>query len=66
MALMTLMDYLINFLHKGEYFIGIFPDSLNDFDSVDHDIFCKSYLVMVFVTINCLGFEAISRTGISS
>ena len=38
MALMTLMDNLINFLDKGEYVIGIFRDFSKAFDTVDHGI----------------------------
>ena len=38
MALMTLMDNLINFLDKGEYVIGIFLDFSKAFDTVDHGI----------------------------
>ena len=38
MALMTLMDHLINFLDKGDYIIGIFLDSSKAFDTVDHGV----------------------------
>ena len=38
MALMTLMDNLINFLDNGEYVIGIFLDFSKAFDTVDHGI----------------------------
>ena len=38
MALMTLMDNLINFLDNGEYVIGIFQDFSKAFDTVDHGI----------------------------
>ena len=38
MALMTLMDNLIDFLDKGEYVIGIFLDFSKAFDTVEHDI----------------------------
>ena len=38
MALMTLMDNLINFLDNGEFVIGIFLDFSKSFDTVDHGI----------------------------
>ena len=38
MALMTLMDNLINCLDNGEYVIGIFLDFSKAFDTVDHSI----------------------------
>ena len=38
MALMTLMDNLINFLDNGEYVIGIFLDFSKAFDTVDQGI----------------------------
>ena len=42
MALMTLMNNLINFLDKGEYVIGIFLDFSKDFDTVDHGILLQN------------------------
>ena len=41
MALMTLMDNLINLSDKGEYVIGIFLDFSKAFDTVDHGIFLQ-------------------------
>ena len=38
MALMTLMDNLINCPDNGEYVIGIFLDFSKAFDTVDHNI----------------------------
>ena len=38
MALMTLMDNLINFLDNVEYVIGIFLNFSKSFDIVDHGI----------------------------
>ena len=66
MALMTLMDNLINFLDKGEYVIGIFLDFSKAFDTVDHGILLQSHLVVVFMAMHCFGFKVILITGISS
>ena len=41
MALMTLMDKLIESLDKGEYIMGIFLDFSKAFDTVDHEILLK-------------------------
>ena len=41
MALMALMDNLINSLEKGEYVAGIFLDYSKAFDTVDHDIMLR-------------------------
>ena len=46
MALMTLMDNLINFLDKGEYVIGIFLDFSKAFDTVDHGIFFAKVILL--------------------
>ena len=38
MALMTLIDNLSNLFDRGQYVIGIFPEFLNAFDTVNHSI----------------------------
>ena len=47
MALITLMDNLINLLDKGEYVIGIFLDFSKAFDTEDHGILMQ--------TLSCYG-----------
>ena len=38
MALLSLMENLIEALEKGEYVDGVFLDFSKDFDTVDHEI----------------------------
>ena len=66
MALMTLMDNLINFLDNGEYVIGIFLDFSKAFDTVDHGILLQKLSSYGFVGKLCFGFKVIFLTDMSS
>ena len=49
MALMVLMDNLVNFLDNGVYILGIFLDFSTQFDTVDHGVLLQRlpfYLVL--------------------
>ena len=57
MALLTLMDKLVNALEKKEIVVGIFLDFSKAFDTVDHDILLRNCIIMVYEDVLTPGLK---------
>ena len=60
MALMAIMDNIIQALEKGEFVVGVFLDFSKAFDTVNHDIlFEKKCIIMESEVLSYIGSKAI-------
>ena len=58
-ALITLVDKITKSLDNGDIVIGVFIDLKMAFDTVDHKILFKKYIIMVFAEMHSNGLRVI-------
>jgi len=61
LALIELCDSLYSHLDNHEFVIGMYFDFQKAFDTVDHKIYYKNFIVMVFVELFMTGFKIICQ-----
>ena len=58
-VLITLVDKISKSLDNGDIVIGVFIDLKKTFDTVDHKIVFKNYIIMVFAEMHSNGLRVI-------
>ena len=62
MALLVLLENIVNTLEKGHSAVGLFLDFKKAFDTVDHDLLLQKWTYMVSEEMSWIGFPATCET----